>query len=98
MVVEGSGPRARWRWRRGLQKSVSSREGGVGGAREEKWSLTSTVEEAGTRMPVGDDVMRRRASLVVRFRPVVIDHLILLLLPATRKEMKVAQDVPDSRR
>ena len=67
-----------------LQKSVSSREGGVGGAREEKWWLTSSIEEADIRMPVGNDEMRRRVSLIVRFRSVVIDHLILLLLP-TRK-------------
>lgn len=87
MDVEGSVPRARWRWRWVVQNSVSSpsREGG---AREEKWSLASSVEVADTRMLVGDNEIPRRtkrreretACLVVRFRPVVIDHPILLLL------------------
>ena len=87
MDVEGSVPRARWRWRWVVQNSVSSpsREGG---AREEKWSLASSIEVADTRMLVGDNEIPRRtrrreretACLVVRFRPVVIDHPILLLL------------------
>ena len=90
MDVEGSGPTARWRWRWVVQNSVSSREGvGGGGAREEKWwSLASSIEVADTRLLVGDNEIPRRtrrreretACLVVRFRPFVIDHPILLLL------------------
>ena len=87
MDVEGSGPTARWRWRWVVQNSVSSREGGGGGAREEKWSL------ADTRRPAGDNEIPRRtrrreretACLVDRYRPVFIDHPILLASAMTRK-------------